>query len=376
MSDNDITRVVRAEAVPVIRERVEALAKRAKRLGLPEPRITSETPNAYWVELESGGRALVTEITIENGVLQLPGYALVAALDHTLGDEPILLGPVPAEYRDAAPTCEHCGLERLRSRTYIVRSEAGELMQVGSSCLRDFTGRTVSGIALDSLFDDMKSLFDEPTTRREHHPLPDVLAFAMACIREHGWLALSNPLVESGEAWATATLVQELLDGNARMRVDDRDREAAEDAIAWAQALTPRSDYELNIHRIAKAGCVSSRFMGFGASLAQAYLRQAATRTTTSEHVGEPGDRMRGKRLTLAHQQPIGATRWGERWMVKLHDADGRLFVWWTGQPVRDADDAVASAGTAFDVDCTLKAHSEYRGEKQNVVTRCRLTPA
>ena len=41
----------------------------------------------------------------------------------------------------AAAICEHCGLRRRRTRTYVVvHTDSGEVRQVGSGCLRDFLG--------------------------------------------------------------------------------------------------------------------------------------------------------------------------------------------------------------------------------------------
>lgn len=59
-----------------------------------------------------------------------------------------------------------------------------------------------------------------------------------------------------------------------------------------------------------------------------------------------------------------------------MKDADGNLFVWKTTanlERVENGEYHNIEKGEHFTVKCTIKEHSEYKGEKQTVLTRCRV---
>lgn len=71
------------------------------------------------------------------------GWKFLATIDHTPEGNVFRAVPgftVPAEYRDKAPCCDHCKVNRMRRDTYIVQHEDGRTMQVGSNCLQEFLG--------------------------------------------------------------------------------------------------------------------------------------------------------------------------------------------------------------------------------------------
>ena len=39
--------------------------------------------------------------------------------------------PLPLKYRTAGPTCDHCGFNRNRKDTYVLRHDDGRYVQVG-----------------------------------------------------------------------------------------------------------------------------------------------------------------------------------------------------------------------------------------------------
>jgi hypothetical protein len=125
---------VRENALEDLRRRVAALDRRAGRLGTGPIRLRE-------IGRREAGYALV-QLHGEAPVLR--GWTLAAVVEHgdrrssvrsLLPDRDLLLESF------SAPVCDHCGLSRRRSRTYVLlRAETGELRQVGSGCLRDFLG--------------------------------------------------------------------------------------------------------------------------------------------------------------------------------------------------------------------------------------------
>ena len=101
-----------------------------------------------------------------------------------------------------------------------------------------------------------------------------------------------------------------------------------------------------------------------------------------SQYVGNVGDRIEVK-LTLIYTatwEQKSYAGFGTETM-RCHimkDADGNTFTWKTGNtlyiPTGDGDFDVANKGDTVVLKGTIKEHSEYKDEKQTVLTRCKVT--
>ena len=93
---------------------------------------------------------------------------------------------------------------------------------------------------------------------------------------------------------------------------------------------------------------------------------------STSEHVGQVGDKLTVE-VTYVHTASWENAYGG--WLnhtsvTNLHtfkDAKGNVYVWRTDKYIE------ADYGTKMEVKGTIKEHSEYKGIKQTVLTRCKI---
>jgi hypothetical protein len=108
---------------------------------------------------------------------------------------------------------------------------------------------------------------------------------------------------------------------------------------------------------------------------------QNAAAKAISQHVGNIGDRVE-MTLTLDHtatwEQPSYAGYGTDTMHIHaFKDADGNTFIWKTSKGVYVAlgndQYKVADKGDAVTLKGTIKDHSEYDGEKQTVLTRCKI---
>ena len=77
---------------------------------------------------------------------------------------------VPAPYFNCSPNCDHCGQNRVRKHTYIIKKEGtNEYKQVGSSCLAEFTGGLSAEVVHKFLhiFDEFERITAEVDERGE-----------------------------------------------------------------------------------------------------------------------------------------------------------------------------------------------------------------
>lgn len=186
-----ITSQIPVEALASLNDQIARLAKRAKRLKVPAPRLTEEEriTESVSVHRTSGTHArdagkLAAEepggyiradrtfvrVTIEGERPKLPGdwrfLASVEWVTTDIGAEPIFRAmpgvEIPAELRDAHERCDHCQVRRARKHLILVQSRVDErTMLVGSSCVADFLpGVTVAQILrqAECLDDAIKAL--------------------------------------------------------------------------------------------------------------------------------------------------------------------------------------------------------------------------
>jgi hypothetical protein len=386
---------------------LERLAKRAKRIGAPEIAWTFGEVEQREVKVQIAGadpmilgdmayRTRIVpfiKLTLSGVAPVIAGWAFAATLQHldgvnilrscSMGDE----GPeIPDLYRTRGPVCDHCQQRRLRNDTYLVRSEAGEWKQIGSSCLKDFTGHddpnTLATYAeiLASAIDLCGGAEDDEDGgfgfcgRGGPYSLVEYLAHVAAEIRESGWVPRSRA---DERTMPTADCAEDRMAPHpkaiARDRsVTDTDRAIGLASYEWALHIESSgermNDYLWNLFTVAKSGLVEHRTFGIAASIvashtnAQERIRERAARKP-SEYVGTAGKR---QDFTLTLSKHVSwDSAWGWQNLYLFRDADDNFVTWKTGSG------ADLSEGETYHVKGTIKKHEEYKGTKQTILTRC-----
>ena len=86
-----------------------------------------------------------------------------------------------------------------------------------------------------------------------------------------------------------------------------------------------------------------------------------------SDFVGEIGDKIS---IEVTVDRVTGyETQWGFTSVYIMVDADGNIFVWKTSTDALDD----ADKGSHVKLNGKIKDHSEYKGIKQNILTRCKV---
>jgi hypothetical protein len=133
-------------------EKVEAIQKRATKLGLDAVlfRATgADKTEEKWVTVRGGEKVLqirkYIEVEVAGNPVILPGGWQFAATLQRLDGEVIVSAAIhdlkiPLEFRNAdrADTCDHCETLRRRKDTYLLIDEKGAFKVVGTNCLVDF----------------------------------------------------------------------------------------------------------------------------------------------------------------------------------------------------------------------------------------------
>lgn len=404
-----------------IQTQVAKMAKRAERLGLIPPAL--EINGTVAVKHPKGAPRpdlIAYSVSLRGEAPRLPGWEFVAVLEH-VGRGATIVRQVPLAqvrdgelepYRSAAAWCAHCNTVRNRNDTYVVRSEKnGKLVQVGSSCLRDYLGHD-DPHALAKLAEELCGLarscglgWDDElgfgSRQPRGWPVVTYLAEVSAAIRESGWLSRGKARGTSQAATADVAW-SSLVDKAHRRTRDSRGRPCVcattdEDHARARRALeTGRrfleeraasrslSDYEHNLRVTLGLASetdhenfeVTERMAGIAASLLSYVDRECEQRAAAareqfaardSMHMGQVGERLDVHVEIISRRTFNG--NFGPRTVVNMASPDGDRLVWWSsGYP----EDTI-QAGHVFMVSGTVRDHvtNARNGARETVLRRC-----
>ncbi len=407
------------------------LARRAAKKGLPVPSWTwGETRTAVeehherhpeYRDVTIEVKRLVTrvELFISAEPVRYAGWTFLASVEHMTGEDgqrvdwvSALPGAsVPSSHKNRGPVCDHCGHRRARSRTYVLVHEDGRHTTVGSTCVDDFLGGT-GALDLAAQAEILASLHAAGEAGEGYSSgggevciaLPTFLAAVACFVRTDGWVSRWRDAGHGPERNddATADRVLRALDRKEEIGATEEDHALAADAIEWASELAPAEgeDYLDNCKQVASLGFVNGKIAGVAASLVPAYQREIgrrrlaaerAARPTANEYLGTPGEKVtfglapkvgkKGQPLkgapTVLSAEPLlldfvtgYETDFGYTTVLKFRSAEGHVVVWKASNTSVGRDDV----GKRYAMAASVKAHTEYKDERQTVVTRATVT--
>lgn len=336
----------------------------------------------------------VFDVTITGAAPSYAGWTFLAAVDTLTGPDGgefvVRCAPGVDEQRVdrsilVAGQCQHCNTFRTnRIRTFLVANDAtGELVQVGSTCLKDFTGWQGNPVFVHA--DDLESdLFEGGFGA----PSPEwsattVIATAWAAVQAFGWRPSSW-----GEH-TTRDTVDMILGGRgtqadeARREVarfaDEANRKAPEILAAVLESLEGDDDgFAANLRAVLRSDAIGYRHLGIAVSAISVYQRlmgQQAKAAAQADKVETAYAGTLGQKLTVTGTVTVCSTVENN---FGYHTTYSMLIVIVDGPTVAKMFTAAAWAldveqGDTITVTGTVKAHEEYQGDKQTVLSRPKL---
>jgi hypothetical protein len=384
-SEMELKVTVAPEDVDVILAKLEKFTKRAEKLGVPPltlevsaPKVVKKSVNLPGYGKVDEEEVVTVDVTLTGESPKLSGWALAARLDWI--EDAAVLMKVPKveltkDWTTAKNLCEHCGTIRKRTETFVVKNDAGEEKQVGSDCLMDFLGPNAAAIFgfYTDLIGESESWGEGGGSR--YLILKPVLEAVAASIRKDGWVSRTKVYESGGTSTADAALMllSDLRKGAKKAKdvFVDADEKLADAATAWArQELvgSAKSDYEKNLVAVLKNDYLHPKHVGIAASVIPAYKRhlgmiEEKKNEAVSEYVGEIKKRTEFKGLTAVMMKEF-PSMYGVTTMIKFKDAAGNVLVWFA------SGEKDMEIGKTYDLKATVKAHEEYAGVKQTVLTR------
>jgi hypothetical protein len=396
-----INSTIITECLPLLTAELEKLNRKAKKLGCNPITFTQTEP--YMRATSAHGLNVVdnvVDVVIEGEPIKLNGWRFIGRVEAVPNSTENLIFAVhgektPEQYRTGSPyTCEHCGQNRVRKATWVVGHDDGSYKQVGSSCMDDFfkarnPERAISWWmgSMDKLLAYLKDLEQKSSQQVVTGTLTPyapayinavrVLELACQAVRMNGG---RYEFGDNGRrsvpetAWCGYFGPPVFTDSTNQ---DDADMAAR--IVDFVMARRRGSAYYTNLSVMFLNDKVQARNIRYICSVVYAYLRAQGQgkQVGKNEHVGLPpssdgkvkGTRFRDLKLTVTYV--LGLTsQWHENydWLIIMVDDEGRTFKWVkTSAGMVDKGDKLVLTGT-------VKAHEDYKGTKQTVLTRCTIT--
>lgn len=342
---------------------------------------------------------LFHKVSVTCEPVKIEGWTFITTIDHQSGGNILRSVPnigveIPEKYRTVGPLCDHCNKIRGRRDTYLLRCDAdGAFKQIGKQCVRDFIGYPVEQFLAmaqcysEAVPSDSDSDYDGGGGNRSYIPVKAYLAHVSACIRAYGWCSRkesSNRDDATPTSFAAFTnMFTKRSPSFTPVELIEQDFLTANDALEWAKAINPRSDFDHNMQVLANVQTIEHRNSGIVAYFIPAMLkakeiefekiaRKASLGLSESQHVGAIGDKLKNISAVLYGYKPIEGA-YGTTYIYKFRGDDGNVYTWFSSQGVEGLGSYAATHRQPVILNGTVKSHDEYEGVKNTKLTRCKV---
>jgi hypothetical protein len=388
----------------------ELVAKANKplvKLGLPLLVVTSVTPRKVSIVTEAGQTVHYivydAEITVPEELVRIAGTQVVARIENVEGLNMVTrIGGYEGNldtYRTAAIECQHCGFKRNRKGSWIVLNTEGQQIQVGDTCVDLYFGVDVARILSTSYH--VHSILDSDDwgmaggSRKDYD---DAAAFIATIawiastkgfvtkkqVAEQGWgmssanyaSYLCHPLCPIADAKERAEYYAARQEAHEWLKATYGEHSVQELVMDFWMEKDNLSEFEHNCRVSILAQ--SLRYEGLVAyatkiwvdtvkkaeAVAKAALAPTAPRTV-SQWVATKGERIV---LTLTVKNIYSyETDYGTTTMFIFNDEQGNCIVW------KATSNPSMEVGQTYSIKGTVKGHTDYKGIKQTLLTRCQI---
>ena len=377
----------------VLEKKINRLNKRLAKKNLPQITFTATNEIHTFEELfskdvikkynfHSSYSVEVVNFNITSNVRDFiieSGYEIVAFIDHVENMVYPFIDNVNVEEFRNRHICDHCHTKRNRFKSIILRNTStGELIQVGTTCLSDFIQINVDDLikgiysCITDYIIDYNNIGNDPFFKNfnpiyTQFNISDVIPVIYRAIKEYGFC----PSSEGNNS--TKMFVYKVLTYEEKLNVKEEDKCVTTKVIDWIMNLDNTSSFNENLIQIVKNGFVSYRTLGFLCAGVKTYIfdvvkkkiEKENTTTLTSEYVGTVGDK-------FSVDVIFTSANWYESFYGIMNiytflDNNGNIFMWKTSNNIKN------DVGDKIKIQGTIKEHSEYKGNKQTVLTRVKV---
>lgn len=343
--------------------------KTSIKIGEPYPKKVTvwENDDINHVTIKSGEIVVeVADVIIDFPTYKLGEYSVAAVVEH--GENGNMVYPygenkIPSRYFKGQGTCEHCRTNHYRVKTILLKDKHGELKQVGTSCVAEYTGITdwdivKSFVALESLMTSCDIETGCYTGKvGNYYETEEYLTCCIHLIHTKGY----NKSNKSEAHGVKST------------EITEADKEAARKVIDY---FTERefTDSFLNNVKVAVTNEYCKAESGFIAYAYEAYRKEIAkaerkAQNAQIEYYGNIGDKIEVEvtgKVVGSYEQSFSYYSCETVLIYEFRDSANHVFIWKSASNFK-LDENGQFKGK---IKGTIKAHNEYNRTKQTILTR------
>lgn len=317
----------------------------------------------------------VVDISVVFPDYKLGEYDVIGVIDHTFSTKENAVYPcgdwnIPTKYRKGQGICEHCRTNHKRSKTVLLMNKSGEYKQVGTTCLKEYTGITDIGLlscfrALDALFEECNINSGEYTgapTRKIH--IIDYIATCVNIIKHEGY---------------TKGLKAQAMEKEYNESPSKADYEKAREIHKYFVTGEFQDDFLHNIHIHMMKGYTEEDGLIAYAPIAydkeMEKIKAKADREKANaniEYFGNVGDKVKGIAVTgkvlTSYTTRVSYYNAVQTFVIEFRDNKNHIFIWKTQKSIPLNDDGLFIGR----ISGTIKEHSTFNGVRQTMLTRCK----
>lgn len=321
-------------------------------------------------------------------------------------------GKIPTKYLHTPKICEHCGKIRNRKDTYLIYNiDSGEFKQVGSTCLLDYTkGLDANECAsMMSCFDKVQSLCDFDFSEDAFFgngfdstacgfDRKQVLSLVYAYVSKYGyermseshgtardvricvlheWSYLGEEMSKFYENRYNSLVMpsdeeMNAIDEFAKAHLEDDFGYMRNASIAWLKNSIEYRDF----------GLVASFVSTYNKEMKKQELQNIKIANSSNEWVGNVGDRIAIKVASLrclwSNSIEVAWHTYAQTFFYEIKDEEGHTFTWKSSKCLEEYFDEDTyewiKLAKPTEIVATVKEHALFRGLKQTVLTRGKVT--
>lgn len=387
-----MTRITPAEYSATV-EKIAKINERASKKGFTG-RVTIEAEQVTVTTKDSQGFEITErlyDVTLGGEAPSYNGWAFLATLDFDQHAGLVTRCAPGADVnveRDGIEPgrCDHCGVERYRRTTYVVRNvETGEQKIVGSTCIKDFLGWDGKLVFIyeDTLKDVEDGWGGGFGGGDRDYSVETVLAVAWAAIRTYGFVRSGSFDAQSTKEAVLTYLGTSRDKGAEALRAEIGGHVEGSAAAAkqvrdfiLSEDFSGTNEYVINLKAVMAPEYVTDRNVGLVASAPQA-LARFEERTLIKEKAAEkPSSWIGAEKEKIQFVGTVTGVNYipgayGTTVLYTLRNEDTGIVVKWFAS--REALGDRTAVGTTAEITGTVKKHEEFNGAKSTILTRCKL---
>lgn len=331
------------------------------------------------------------EVEIE-GEYKINDWTFVGTIEHGSSGNIIrsfdtsLERKIPSKYRTIGQECEHCHKIRDRKDTYLVYNDkTNEFKQVGKTCLMNYTNglnaefcaRLVDVFAYifklehpeeEKFNDELMSAFIRGQNANRYIETESIKPIIFGYVKKNGYIPKK-----------TISELIKIIFGAVANSTKEASTEEISKMNEWAKNIDEsKGGYMWNAKVAWTKEYSEYRDIALLASFVNVYLKDIADRAirasaNNNEYVGNVGDKItitdiKNIKSLYVKDNSIYSYYAESSTVWQIIDNDGHTYIWTTSSNLID-DTRVAK-----EIVATVKEHKEYKGTKQTVITRGKVT--